>query len=164
MSHPPVDRSRKPAEKKEANAQAEPGVRLAVGNETDKPQTKTVANDKKAPEQKPYTPPRFDHLFKRTRERCHQTIGPTAKALLTINGELVNTGINRGDRYEAIRVMEKPEQRLEEVFLSALSRRPTQAESEQFLPLLSTDDPAANDQALADVFWVLLNSTEFVTR
>jgi hypothetical protein len=52
--------------------------------------------------------------------------------------------------------------RLETLFLAALSRPPEPAEMELFLDPGSSADPAARKAALADVFWILLNSAEFL--
>ncbi len=151
LQHPPVDRRRK----KDASAAAgEPQARLAAdgGGQA----------AKKSPP--PYQPPNIAGMLKRTRSEARQVEGPTARALLRLNGKLINDGIQRGDRYETIRNLDQPDQRLEELYLSTLSRRPTDAEQTRDLPVISGADPADADAALADLFWVLLNSTEFETR
>ena len=52
-----------------------------------------------------------------------------------------------------------PEKKVDTLFLTTLSRRPTPAETKRFVGYVQR----ANDQkaALADVFWALLNSSEF---
>jgi hypothetical protein len=52
--------------------------------------------------------------------------------------------------------------RIETLFLAALSRPPEPAETELFLRASSSADPAARKAALADLFWILLNSAEFL--
>ncbi len=52
--------------------------------------------------------------------------------------------------------------RIETLFLAALSRPPEPAELELFLENKTSGDPAARKAALADVFWILLNSAEFL--
>jgi hypothetical protein len=54
------------------------------------------------------------------------------------------------------------DQRLDTLFLSTLSRYPTDAEREQMLTTISSAASAAERQlALGDVLWALLNSAEF---
>ncbi len=58
-----------------------------------------------------------------------------------------------------------PEQRIEALFLATLSRFPTAAEKTRFLAYLN--DHAASDvpaRPLADLFWTLLNTTEFLSN
>jgi hypothetical protein len=52
--------------------------------------------------------------------------------------------------------------RIETLFLAALSRPPEPAELELFLETRSSADSAARKSALADIFWILLNSAEFL--
>jgi len=52
------------------------------------------------------------------------------------------------------------EERLETLFLAALSRRPSEAERSALLPYIEQAESAS--VALADVFWALLNSSEFM--
>ena len=58
-----------------------------------------------------------------------------------------------------------PEQRVEALFLTTLSRLPTESEKQKFLDYLqkheATDVPA---RPLADLFWTLLNTTEFLSN
>ena len=49
---------------------------------------------------------------------------------------------------------------VEAAYLAALSRRPTTAESEHFLDFMK-DDPLNRMQKLKDIYWALVNSTEF---
>jgi hypothetical protein len=52
--------------------------------------------------------------------------------------------------------------RVETLFLAALSRPPEPAEMDLFLENESSGDPAARRAVLADIFWTLLNSAEFL--
>ncbi|MGE5191450.1 MAG: DUF1549 and DUF1553 domain-containing protein [Deltaproteobacteria bacterium] len=52
--------------------------------------------------------------------------------------------------------------RVETLFLAALSRPPEPAEMEMFVENKGFADPAARKAALADIFWTLLNSAEFL--
>jgi hypothetical protein len=55
------------------------------------------------------------------------------------------------------------DERLESLFLAALSRRPTAAELERCRTVLKdASTPASKAAALGDIFWVLLNSSEFL--
>lgn len=51
------------------------------------------------------------------------------------------------------------EKAIEKLYLTALARRPSQAEVQKISAFVGTGDPA---KAYADVFWTLLNSAEFV--
>jgi hypothetical protein len=53
--------------------------------------------------------------------------------------------------------------KIEALFLAALSRKPTPEESAKFLRYVEKGGATGNKKkALADVFWALLNSTEFL--
>ena len=58
-----------------------------------------------------------------------------------------------------------PEQRVDALFLTTLSRFPTESERERLIAYLkkneATDVPA---RPLADLFWTLLNTTEFLSN
>ena len=51
---------------------------------------------------------------------------------------------------------------LEQLFLSALSRKPTAAESGPLLKELAATPPEAKRQAWEDVYWSVLSSKEFL--
>lgn len=51
--------------------------------------------------------------------------------------------------------------RLDALFLSTLARRPSDSEANELLPLVDLPESAPRRAALANVFWVLLNSAEF---
>src|SRR5207244_8970300 len=53
--------------------------------------------------------------------------------------------------------------KVESLYLVVLSRKPRPAEAERFVKYIDRGGPSGNPKkALADVFWVLLNSPEFV--
>jgi hypothetical protein len=55
--------------------------------------------------------------------------------------------------------------KIEELFLATLSRRPTKEELARFAKYVESGGPnKSKSGALADVFWVLLNSTEFAVN
>lgn len=77
--------------------------------------------------------------------------------------------MNSSDMHRGIRVVsalsqksKEPEKLIEQMYLAALTRRPTDEEHEIALRYVKSQ-PDAN-RAWADVVWALLNSTEFVTN
>ena len=52
--------------------------------------------------------------------------------------------------------------RIETLFLATYARKPTAAEKEKFLAYLARDGAAGRGAQLADIFWSLLNSQEFL--
>jgi hypothetical protein len=96
------------------------------------------------------------------------------QALTLMNGRVIadTTSIERSETLAAI--ADAPflttEQKIETLFLAALARKPTPKELNRFVRYVESggagDAPAdrerATNQALADVFWVLLNSSEFI--
>jgi hypothetical protein len=52
-----------------------------------------------------------------------------------------------------------------QLFVVVLSRKPTAAEAKRFTAYVESGGPAKDQKAaLADVFWALLNSTEFAVN
>jgi hypothetical protein len=88
--------------------------------------------------------------------------GTIPQALMIMNGALPNSEIGRkNSRLDKILgQFPAPEERLERIFLSVLCRRPTAAEASKFLPYIKTSGP--KNAAYEDVYWVLLNSSEFL--
>ena len=54
--------------------------------------------------------------------------------------------------------------KIETLYLASLSRKPTATELVRLRSHVEKAGPAGRDDALADVFWVLLNSAEFVVN
>jgi hypothetical protein len=94
-----------------------------------------------------------------------QTSIPQALALM--NGRFVNdaTALERGGTLAAVASAPflDAHGRVETLYLAALCRKPTAEESDRLVKYVEKGGPSGDhDQALADVFWALLNSSEFV--
>jgi hypothetical protein len=91
--------------------------------------------------------------------------GTITQRLLMMNGELVkertkeNMVVNTPTRVAALAASD--EKAVEIAYLSVLSRQPTAAESEHFVARLKGQQGTARNEAMEDLFWVLLNSSEF---
>lgn len=89
------------------------------------------------------------------------------QALTMMNSELINNATNpdRGQLLGAIvdAPFLKAEGKIEALFLAALSRKPTAKEASKYLSYVQKGGTKASERkALGDVFWALLNSTEFL--
>lgn len=89
------------------------------------------------------------------------------QALMLMNGVFVadQTGLEKSEALAAI--ADAPfwttKQRVEAVFVTTFARTPTADELERFASYVDRGGPNGDKKAaLADVFWVLLNSTEFL--
>jgi hypothetical protein len=100
-------------------------------------------------------------------ERATETNTTILQALMLMNGQFIGdqTSLTRSEILAAI--ADKPgwdtRQRVTNLFLTAFSRNPSPEELEKFASYV--DRGGANGdkkKALADVFWVLLNSPEFL--
>jgi hypothetical protein len=83
-----------------------------------------------------------------------------------MNGELVASLVDpaRGDLILALADVPflSTAEKVESLFLSALSRPPRSDESERFVRHVAEQSRAGSEaRALADVLWILLNGTEF---
>jgi len=88
-----------------------------------------------------------------------------SQALYFLNGELVARGTSAAAEFRLARLLEREKdgaKRLEELFLMTLSRPPKPRESEALLARVRKAGDAP--RIYEDIFWALLNSTEFVTR
>lgn len=87
------------------------------------------------------------------------------QALHLMNGRFMSsaTSLEKNKTLATIAQSQVPSaRRVESLFLVALSRLPTQNELERFTRYLDSGGPAHDpNRALADVLWVLLNSSEF---
>lgn len=88
-----------------------------------------------------------------------------SQALYFLNGDFVARGTAAAAQAHLGRLLgevQDPAARLEELFLSTLSRPPSPRELETLLGRLKASGHSM--RAYEDVFWALLNSTEFVSR
>jgi hypothetical protein len=93
---------------------------------------------------------------------CEVKMEPNlSQALHLLNGETVQQKIQQGNLIKQWMDGGKtPEQIIDLMYISALTRRPTDKEKAGILELLQAEkDPKA---ALEDTFWAILNSREFV--
>jgi hypothetical protein len=95
------------------------------------------------------------------------------QALSLMNGKLVEDATSLDKSETLLAVVDSPfmstQQRVETLYLAALSRLPRPKELARMLKFIDEKAPAGDEdhekkqkQALADVFWILLNSGEFV--
>ncbi|HXG11050.1 MAG TPA: DUF1549 and DUF1553 domain-containing protein [Gemmataceae bacterium] len=115
--------------------------------------------------------PREEFLSRFTNQSDRPTEVQTSilQALSLMNGRLIAdaTDLERSETLAA--VLDAPfldtRERIETLYLAALSRKPRPNELERLLKFVENSDgedrEKARRQALADIFWVLLNSGEF---
>lgn len=89
------------------------------------------------------------------------------QALSLMNGQFTTTATNLESSATLAAITEFPlmsdTDRIEALYLAALSRKPRPEELERLSKFVATGGPAKNQKAaLADVFWALLNSSEFL--
>jgi hypothetical protein len=97
------------------------------------------------------------------RTEAHMSI---QQALALMNGRFIDLATRSRDGTLAV-VTGDPALdtagRIEALFLATLTRKPTPRERDRFVRYVDGGGPHKDaKQALADVFWVLLNSTEFM--
>jgi hypothetical protein len=89
------------------------------------------------------------------------------QSLAVMNGEFITQETSLADSRLLRAVAEYPgfatPERVDAIFMAALTRPPTTAEQEKFVAYIEAgEEPGDKQQALADVFWVLLNGSEFL--
>jgi hypothetical protein len=89
------------------------------------------------------------------------------QALALMNGQLTSAATDLNQSRTLAAVAGAPflstEGKIEAVFMAALSRKPNESEQKRLKTYIESGGPANNqNQALADVFWALLNSSEFL--
>ena len=93
---------------------------------------------------------------------CEVKMEPNlSQALHLLNGDTVQGKIQAGGVIKKmLDAKQTPEQIIEELYIRALVRRPTDKEKQQLLEIVAADPNPR--QALEDGFWAILNSREFV--
>jgi hypothetical protein len=93
---------------------------------------------------------------------CEVKMEPTlSQALHLLNGDTVNAKIKQGGVIPKLMATKKyPEERILDLYVRCLSRRPTREEVEKLMPAFG--EGSNLEQALEDLFWALLNSREFL--
>lgn len=91
--------------------------------------------------------------------------GTIPQALLRLNGTLTNDAVRARPGhpvYDRLFRMRKLQKRIDTIYLRVLSRYPTQDESRRLKSFLLKRKKAVEQaQAYSDIFWALLNSSEF---
>ncbi|HEY1188470.1 MAG TPA: DUF1549 domain-containing protein [Gemmata sp.] len=100
-------------------------------------------------------------------ERATETNTTILQALMLMNGKFIGdqTDLAKSEILAAVANMPgwDTKQRVSNLFLTAFSRNPTPEELEKFASYVDRGGAKGDKkQALADVFWVLLNSPEFL--
>ncbi len=110
---------------------------------------------------------RFLELFRDETESPLLKETTILQALAMMNGDFVDnaTTIEKSQTLRAVAdfPLMSDEERLETLFIAALSRRPTESEKVTFGKYIADGGTSQNPQeAMTDVFWALLNSSEFL--
>jgi hypothetical protein len=120
---------------------------------------------------------RFLQLFANQAEKSTDTTTSILQALALMNGQVTATATDLEKSATLAAVIDAPfmdtQQRIETLFLAALSRQPTSKEMSKLIAYVEkggadADKPGSPGtdkryaHALADVFWALLNSGEFM--
>jgi len=104
----------------------------------------------------------FGRATRETPCSCEVKMEPTlSQALHLLNGDTVNAKIQQGGVVKKLVTTQKsPEERLTELYVRALCRKPTKTELAKLVPALNkAQNPT---QALEDTYWALINSREFL--
>jgi hypothetical protein len=90
--------------------------------------------------------------------------GTITQALFLMNGAMPNAEIPRanGKIDQILKQFPAPRERLDRIFLTLLGRLPSPRERSTFLPYLSSAAPKKDKERYEDLYWVLLNSSEFM--
>ena len=94
---------------------------------------------------------------------CEVKMEPNlSQALHLLNGDTTQQRIRQGKLVEnQLKDKKEPRDIIRTLYLSTLSREPTDMEMEKLLAAVP-EDPKARREALEDIFWALLNSKEFI--
>ncbi|MCA9026503.1 MAG: DUF1553 domain-containing protein [Planctomycetaceae bacterium] len=109
----------------------------------------------------------FIETFANSSESPTERQSTILQALSLMNGEFVADATELSESRTLAAIAEAPfldsSQKVEALFLATLNRPPTENEAATFVEYVSkSDSPAKRNSALGDVFWALLNSSEFL--
>ncbi len=96
---------------------------------------------------------------------CERTNEPSMVQVLHIsNGDTINQKLAaKNSRVEQLLAAKTPDDKIiDEAYLSALSRPPTDGEKQQLVDVLAQTPAAEKRQAVEDIYWSLLSSKEFL--
>jgi hypothetical protein len=87
-----------------------------------------------------------------------------AQVLHIANGDTINKKLEKkGNRIDtAIAAKAADEAIVEEAYLTALSRKPTDEEKSKIMAVLSQAKPPEKRATIEDVYWSILSSNEFL--
>jgi hypothetical protein len=113
--------------------------------------------------------PREDFITKfSSSERPTEAQTSILQALTLMNGRVISTATSVRGSETLLAVIDSPfldlTGKIEALYLAALSRKPTTTELARLKSHVEKGSTAEQGEALADVFWVLLNSAEFVVN
>jgi len=89
------------------------------------------------------------------------------QALALMNGKFVSDATSLDRSETLLAVIDSPfldtKQKIDTLYMAALSRPMRDSEADRLVPYVTAGGPSRDTKkALADVFWVLLNSSEFI--
>ncbi|HMJ66319.1 MAG TPA: DUF1553 domain-containing protein, partial [Candidatus Binatia bacterium] len=96
---------------------------------------------------------------------CERTAEPSVTQVLHIsNGDTLNKKLTaKGNRLEKLLAEKMPSEKIvEEIYLSALCRFPTDAEKQKMTKAFEGAEEKERRQALEDIYWAVLSSREFL--
>jgi hypothetical protein len=110
---------------------------------------------------------RFLELFRSQAESPLRKETTILQALAMMNGDFVDNATTLENSQTLRAIADFPlmsnEQKLDTLFIAALSRQPTESEKATFGKYIADGGTSGDSQeALTDVFWALLNSSEFL--
>ena len=109
----------------------------------------------------------FLETFRNEADSPTERASTILQALQLMNGEFIAGATDLTDSQTLAAVIDAPfldaNEKVEALFLATLSRGPSAIEAEKFGAYVSSGGPMEDEQsALSDVFWALLNSSEFL--